>query len=94
MTEGQEAPYTGAPISCATRAMALSRPASAMSFPATITVRPRSNRSSPAASSLTPAPTLENSMRLGGKTGGEPISSRIFIGSDKKTGPRGGDIEL
>src|SRR5215469_740094 len=36
---------------------------------------------------------LARSIRLAGSMGGEPTSSRIFIGRERKTGPRGGDIE-
>jgi hypothetical protein len=58
-----------------------------ISFPATITVRQLPNRRSPDASSWTPVPTFESLMRLGGRTVGEPISSRIFIGRGKNTDP-------
>src|ERR1700680_1136651 len=94
LTDGQEDPYTGAPNSRATRAIDASTPVSAMSFPATITVRAGLNCNSSAAKSATPAPMLARSTRLAGSIGGEPDWSRIFIGSERKTGPRGGDIEL
>src|SRR5580704_16520685 len=94
LTDGQEDPYTGAPNNRATLAIDSSTPDSAISLPATITVRPGLNCNSSAAKSGIPEPTLARSMRLAGSVGGEPASSRIFIGRERKTGPRGGDIEL
>src|SRR5271165_4929778 len=55
---------------------------------------PELNCNSPAARSATAPPTLARSIRLVGSIGREPTSSSIFIGRERKTGPRGGDIEL